>query len=80
MNQALQTKAMLQGAMNYAMADRSDPFAFSRAMTHTLNGVANYSDSHGQSQHYEAECYMETRKLPDGRQYQVTQYRNMKRP
>ena len=80
MNQALQTKAMLQGAMNYAMADKSDPFAFSRAMTHTMNGVANYSDSHGQSQYYEAERYMETRKLPDGREYKVPAYKNIKRP
>ena len=31
---------MIEGAKRYAAADRSDPFAFNRAMTHINNGVA----------------------------------------
>jgi hypothetical protein len=29
-----------QNARNYAAADRNDPFAFNRAMTHIKNGIA----------------------------------------
>ncbi len=65
---------MLAGARAYALADRSDPFAFARAQTHLRNGVASLDAS------YEAEEGVETRELPDGRPYQVAVYRNIKRP
>lgn len=35
---------MIQDAMKYAASDRTDPFAFSRAMTHIKNGIAQPGD------------------------------------
>lgn len=70
----------VEAAKRYAAADRSDPFAFSRAMTHLNNGVASTGE-------YEAEETTETRHLPEGIQlsngdtsYQVVGYKNVKRP
>jgi hypothetical protein len=42
---------MVQGARHYAAADRTDPFAFSRAMSHVKNGVASYR--RGDNQDYD---------------------------
>lgn len=76
------TRAMIKGAQFYARADRSDPFAFNRAMTHLNNGVANVF-RRGKDiidATYFAEPTKETRHLPDGRPYKVTVYKNMRRP
>lgn len=71
-------RRMFEGARNYALAEKSDPFAFARAMSHTLNGIANIHN--GEDAFYQADPYQETRVLPDGREYNVTAYRNVKRP
>lgn len=72
-------RRMLEGAKNYALADKSDPFAFNRAMTHVGNRIAGRTPN-GEDAFYTAEPASETRQLPDGREYQVTVYHNMARP
>lgn len=71
------------GARRYAEADRSDPFAFARAMTHLSNGIAAYGKK-GEEQFYDAVETQETRVLPaaDGKrvEYQATVYTNRVRP
>ncbi len=81
---ALQRQELIHGAKMYAAADKSDPFAARRCMAHINSGIASvWSERNGNvvmESGYQAEVYEETRRLPDGRQYQITQYRNMKRP
>ena len=68
-------KEILTNARNYAAADRSDPFTYSRVLSHINSGVA-YNE-------YEAEPYQEERviKLGNGQEmrFTVTAYKNMKR-
>jgi hypothetical protein len=35
-------RRMIEGAQRYALANNSDPFALSRALSHLANGVAGY--------------------------------------
>lgn len=63
----------------YAMSDKSDPFAFSRAMAHTRNGIAGYNED-GSDAFYDAQPEKETRHTPDGEEYEITVYRSAKRP
>lgn len=42
MRKSKEYNEMVQGARHYAAADRTDPFAFSRAMSHIKSGVATY--------------------------------------
>lgn len=76
----------IEDACNYAEADRSDPFAFSVAMSHLKTGIAKTSDD-GRSVHYRADRTTETRVLENGMQFsdgsnefQVVAYRNIERP
>ena len=76
----------IESAKRYAAADRSDPFAFSRAMTHINNGIASTLGD-GRDACYDAAETTETRKLPDGivfadgsNEWTVPAYRNMVRP
>lgn len=77
---------MIEAAKLYALADSSDPFAYRRARTHLLNGVATYANTKGEEAYYSAEPYSETRRLPNnadgtpGEEYQATVYRNRYRP
>ena len=71
---------------NYADANKSDPFAYSRAMTHTLNGLCDNLSS-AEDCRYKAEPVLETRIFPvasplypNGQTYTVTVYRNIQRP
>lgn len=70
----------IEAAYRYAAADRSDPFALNRALTHVENGVAGFFDANGKETFYNADPYQETRHLPDGREYHVTVYKNVVRP
>lgn len=70
---------MIEAAKRYAAADKSDPFAFARAMTHLGNGLSGMSQR-GEDQFYDADEFREERFLPDGRAYHVTAYRNLRRP
>ena len=71
---------LTQGAINYALADSSDPFTFARAMTHVGNGIASLGSKDGDDNCYSAEPAKEKRELPNGEQYEVTIYRTMRRP
>lgn len=72
---------LVEGARNYAMADKSDPFCFARAMTHLNQGVVGY-DADGNEAIYTADAATEMRPSPmgDNTNYPVTVYRNVKRP
>jgi hypothetical protein len=71
---------MQRQAQLYAQSEASDPFAYARAMTHLGNGIAEYSNANGEGAFYSAEEGTETRRLPDGEEYQATVYRNRFRP
>lgn len=80
---------MIQGAINYAKFDRSDPFAFARAMSEINNGICTVKvrEDDGKPCFYNAEPVTEMRKLDPGMQfsdgsneYPVTVYRNAMRP
>ena len=61
----------LQQALNYAAADRSDPFAFARAMAHSANGICD-SGPDGKNCRYKAE--------PVRGEYGRIAYTNVQRP
>lgn len=82
---------MIGGALRYAAADRTDPFAFRRAMAHIDNGVASmgrpenkeYAIAAGSRAMYDAAMVMEPRSyVRDGEtiNYDVVRWQNMKRP
>lgn len=79
----------------YAYADRSDPFAFDRAMTHLQTGIANhrqddgdYPRSAGNPAFYNANVVVEETTtedspfaiLGDVRKRNVIRFRNVMRP
>ena len=69
------TERLLQGAEDYARADRSDPFTLARALTHLRVGIVRSS-----GEAYEASFMPEMRKDAMGNSYVVAVPRNMKRP
>ena len=87
----LAVRRMSEAARRYAAADRTDPFALSRAMSHIACGVASphrpankdYDLSAGVG-YYDAEPQRELRKATghDGREieFDVVVYRNVVRP
>jgi len=68
-------KEILDGAALYALSDKSDPFAYSRAISHINNGVAGY-DRQRSKPDYFAERQSEERVLPNGEKYMVPVYKN----
>jgi hypothetical protein len=74
-----QRRIMVNHAKTFAEADRSDPFAYNRALCHINNGIASVG-LNGEDACYKAETYLETRHLPDGTPYEVTSYKNVQRP
>lgn len=85
-------RRMRDGAKLYAASDRSDPFAYARALTHIENGVASpsrpgnqeYAIPQGVPAYYSAESHLEERKIVAGNGRDVTAhvvvYRNVQRP
>lgn len=76
-------KRMVKGAARYAAADRSDPFAFARAIAHIHSGVASLGHDDGGPAYYNAEeTAAERTVVLDGRAitYPVTEYKNIQRP
>jgi hypothetical protein len=80
---------MIDGARRYAEANRSDPFAFSRAMSHVNNGVAGIRIENDEriDAFYDAKVGIEKRKLPTGQlfsdgsnSYEVPAYHEVKVP
>lgn len=72
-------KMHIEAAKRYAAADRTDPWAFARAMTHMSNGIAGFTDK-GQDAFYSADQYSEERVTALGDTYHVPVYRNIVRP
>jgi hypothetical protein len=82
---------MIDGARKYALADRTNPFAFRQMMTHIDNGVASvhrglnkdYELAAGPA-FYSAETLREARKIigSDGQEqiYDIMTFRNVVRP
>lgn len=89
--QDLAFRRMSEAARRYAAADRTDPFALSRAMSHIVSGAASahrpankdYDLSAGAA-YYDAEPQRELRKAAghDGREieFDVVVYKNVARP
>lgn len=83
-------KVMTDGAYAYAAANKSDPFALRRALTHVANGVAGFTyarDGTRQDAFYKAEKGKEERTLAYGQtfsdgsnKYTVETYHNIQRP
>jgi hypothetical protein len=69
----------LAGCQRYAEANRSDPFAYNRAMSHLRNGICGFNNN-GEEAFYDATRDVEERTAPDGTKYQVPVYRNVIRP
>jgi hypothetical protein len=64
----------------YAAADKSDPFAFNRAMSHLRNGICEGRNDAGELLTYNAEETYEERVTAAGAKYRVTVYKNCVRP
>ena len=71
----------LRNARNYADNEKSDPFAFARAITHINNGISDPDRG------YEAEKVRTTIHLPEGEHFsdgtdafEGVRYNNIKRP
>lgn len=65
-------KRMVDGARRYAAANRSDPFAYSRAMSHAANGVSGIRINEANERldaFYDAKVGIEKRSLPSGRTF-----------
>ena len=82
-------KDLRERALRYAEADKSDPFTYSRCMSHLRNGVAGMLlTNNGMVMcTYTAERDTEERTLPNGmkfsndeNKYHAVVYRNIKRP
>jgi hypothetical protein len=83
-------QAIQLGALAYAQADKSDPFAYRRAVCHITNGVTDPRFARNGDRidcYYSADPILEKRTLPKGIQfmgggntYEVSAYRNMVRP
>ena len=76
---------VLEGAKIYAEFDRSDPFAYNRAMSHFASGISTIEESDkGKLLCYGGERFREKRFYvgPDGREvhYDVPSFRNIHRP
>lgn len=69
----------VNGIINYAKADKSDPFALARGFAHLRSGALNPL-SNGEESIYSATPYEEKRTLPDGREYYVEGWKNVTRP
>lgn len=85
---ANRTQVMELAARRYAAADRTDPFAYRRAVTHIKNGVAQFSttDKDGSliACYYDAQGYQEKRSYTKSNgelvEYAVPAWKNMIRP
>lgn len=75
-------RQMKTAALDYAAFEKSDPFAYSRAISHIQNGICNpkRTDDEIIAAHYSAVPFQEERELPNGEKYTVTAYKNAVRP
>lgn len=78
---------IVEAALRYAQMDKTDPFAFRRAMSHYANKVCNKQTDDEGRYAYDAEQTEETREYLDGyvnpdgsRTFKVTIFKNGVRP
>jgi hypothetical protein len=78
---------MTAGALRYAAAEKSDPFAFARAMTHINNGIAQFTVNRENQRpsdgYYDAEpIKVDAFYVMNGEtiHYKRTEYKNIARP
>lgn len=79
---------MLDGAARYAAGDKSDPFAYGRALAHIVQGICDarcepskeYVRELGETCYYDAKETVEKRVTADGKEFFATVYHNMVRP
>lgn len=69
---------ILDGVLNYAKADKSDPFTYRRCMCHYRQGLCKPLQD-GSDGHYTAQPTPEPRIAANGAEYVVTIYTNQKR-
>lgn len=67
------------GALRYAAAEKSDPFAFLRALSHMASGICNPTDE-GKDGHYDADEVAEEAVTVTGATYTKIAHRNISRP
>ena len=72
-------KRMLQGAKNYAASDRSDPFAFARALAHIENGICGILQD-GSDAFYSADQTSVQMATATGEEYTAIAWKNLRRP
>lgn len=77
MNNLTMERRLHEGAKRYAAADKSDPFAYSRAMSHIAAGSASHDKDFNPD--YWADDDIQTRRLPTGEEYTVNVYKNRRR-
>ena len=71
---------LVEGARHYAAADKNDPFALARAMTHIRVGICTPSQA-GEDASYNAEPYTVQRPHPvTGEPFAATEWKNRVRP
>lgn len=86
--EAQRAQVMDLAARRYAAADRTDPFAYRRAVTHIKSGVAQFAVSDDQGNlipaYYDAQGYQEKRSYTKTNgelvEYAVPAWKNMIRP
>ncbi len=87
--EAVKKARMVEGAKRYAAADRTDPFAYARAMTHIKCGVAtvirqehnkDYDLDRAATAFYNAESYVYEREIPGVGKVPTVGDRSMVRP
>lgn len=73
-------KRLIEGALRFAEADRSDPFTFNRAMSEIKRGLCNGSDKFGRGFGYDAEPYITDEMSFIGKPIKVRRFKNMQKP
>lgn len=76
-------RQMKQAAYDYAQFDRTDPFSYSRAISHINNGLCDRVQRGDElvDAHYKAEPTAEKHILPaTGEEYNVLRHKNVSRP
>lgn len=71
---------LIEGAIRYAQADRSDPFSFSRAMSEIKRGLCRGFSKDGKGYGYDAEPYKTEELDMLGKPMQVIRFKNVQRP
>lgn len=72
--EVLITDRLLSAALRYAAADRTDPFSYNRALSHTKAGLCRTVSQEGESK----DCIYDAEEVRDGDG--ILSYRNITRP